>query len=166
MVDLSRPPLNRSRGPNRRTRRPLINAYVPGELSSAEEMSLWLGDPSDGVFPSSEARKQAWFDHREHMLERYGRDAKRPMAWWQYSRPSALPWPGYDHQAKFLFLASALDPQEERKLLAEWRTVWRAAQTLPAVKRRAALAAADIPKCVLEYFAAEAATTPAAAKPS
>jgi hypothetical protein len=118
----------------------MATVAAPGELSSDQRMSLWLGDPSDGAFPSPEARRSAWFRHR------------RPMAWWQYEKPPTLKWPGHEHERKHLFLASLLGEAEEKALLDEWRGVWLAAQALTGMARQAAYEAADIPRCVLTHW--------------
>jgi len=167
MVDLSQQRPHRSRGPNRRTRKPLINAYVPGELSSAEEMSLWLGDPSDGIFPSPEARKAAWFERGDDMIGRLpGSPGRQPMAWWQYSAPEKLRtrWAGRDFEPCLLYLGSELAVDEEALVVSGWYDEFKRARWRPPAERQAILEC--IPAGLVEVWQREIAATPVAAKPS
>lgn len=52
-------------------------------LTFPEKLELMIGPGIRPVFPSDEARRQAWEDHREDILRAVNKTT-RPWAWWEY----------------------------------------------------------------------------------
>jgi hypothetical protein len=85
-------------------------------------MELWLGPSHDGsAFASDEQRRAAWFRYRDRIMQRWGKDGRRPQGWWAYEAPEGLWYPGYDHERSILYMAGVLTEEEARKLREGWR---------------------------------------------
>jgi hypothetical protein len=96
-------------------------------LSHAEEMSLQFGElPSRPGFPNAEARRQAWFDHRDQLLQ-HCRWGKRPAGWWDYECPIRRPR-NHDYEEAALFEAGLLTETEVAELTKLWRERFEQAQ--------------------------------------
>jgi hypothetical protein len=99
---------------------------VTGEgLSSGQMMELWLGtNPSAGsLFNSREELEQAWTEHRDELMARWGSHGRRPMIWWELAAGD-LKYPGYAHERSFLWRAGVLTADERAELEAEWKTAF------------------------------------------
>lgn len=55
-------------------------------LSWWQRMSLEFGRSRYQVFRDEDERREAWFAHREEILERW-RPGSRPAAWWAFESP-------------------------------------------------------------------------------
>src|SRR5262249_48288042 len=106
------------------TNRKYIKRPNRAQISPDQEMSLWLGGPA---FESPEARKAAWFKHRDRLIGILpSSSGRRPQAWWQYE--ATIPYPGYDHERSTLYAAGALGDAEKADLEIEWRREFNRAQ--------------------------------------
>src|SRR5262249_47630281 len=84
-------------------------------------MELWLGraEHKPSAFADEQVRRRLWREHRDRLLGWWGRDGRRPQAWWQYDSP--IPYPGYDVERSTLFAANLLAEAECAALLKFWR---------------------------------------------
>jgi len=55
-------------------------------VTSIQMMELWLGPShiSGSSFESDEHRRETWFRFRDQVMRLWGKNGKRPMAWWLY----------------------------------------------------------------------------------
>jgi hypothetical protein len=99
------------------------------KLSFWEELSLEYGGNRDGGgFATDEARREAWFRHRDQFMARC-RAGRRPDAWWSYEAPFRRPPPEqYEREPARLYEAGLLSDEEKRELLADWREEFARAQ--------------------------------------
>ena len=89
------------------------------QLTHEQELSLCYGDlPGRPAFASDEERREAWYYHRDRLMQ-HGSCGRRVMAWWRYESP--FPWPGRDHEHSALFRANLLSEAEASELVAWWR---------------------------------------------
>jgi hypothetical protein len=139
------------------------------DITSTQEMELWLGAPDAGSsFASEEERQAAWFRHRDRLMAMWACDGKRPMGWWQYEAPAELYYPGPDYERSTLFEQNLLTETERVELLAYWRREFDRANA-PGffhcagpgefnegqAAKRAHYRWADIPETLLEEWSAE-----------
>ena len=95
-------------------------------LNHEQEMSLRYGDlPHRPGFASEEARREAWFAHRDLLLMHCS-GGKRPAGWWDYECPIRRPRDS-DYEEAALYEAGLLAESEVADLLAQWRTAFERA---------------------------------------
>jgi hypothetical protein len=96
-------------------------------LSHFEQMSLEYGEAAHrSGFESEEARREAWFRNRDHILAGY-QHGRRPAAWWDYESPIARPH-NYEYEVAVLFEAELLSAEEKADRIANWRSQFDKAQ--------------------------------------
>jgi hypothetical protein len=96
------------------------------QLRPAEKGSLLYGESTDfHAFPSEEARRAAWFEHRDELLLSMG-PGRRPCAFWEYD-PEAPRYPRHGCQARVLYERGLLTEAEVAELEAKWRQGFEAA---------------------------------------
>jgi hypothetical protein len=89
--------------------------------TSLQEMELWLG-PSHRIgstFSDNEARRRAWIENRDRLLQLFAHNGRRPQAWWQFEAP--FKYPGFNLERSTLWAAGLLGAAEARELEASWR---------------------------------------------
>jgi hypothetical protein len=136
-------------------------------LSHGQRMFLLYGpaDRWDDAFADEREVREAWNQHRAHILSTY-RSGRRPWAWWALE--SAISFPGYDRERAVLFEAELLGEEERAELEAEWRQAFEKAQApdfwlclgpgrhlYGAPARRRHYRWADIPRSLLKEWTAE-----------
>jgi hypothetical protein len=135
-------------------------------ITPMQQQELWLGPCRSGSsFASEKERRRLWAAHRERIMEYWGRDGRRPLAWWKYESP--IPYPGYARERSALFEAGLLTKSEVKALTADWRIEFnRASQpnffftTAPGeilqgeAARQKHFAWADIPSALVEQWEA------------
>jgi hypothetical protein len=95
-----------------------------GELGGDAEQELVIGPGRESWFPSDEARRAAFFAHRDQVMS-VGPAGSRPYAWWRYE--SGLkgwptePYPSGAEEAVWLRENGYLTVWEERELEARRR---------------------------------------------
>jgi hypothetical protein len=95
-------------------------------LSHEEALSLRYGDlPGRPAFASEEQRREAWFYHRDRLLQHCS-GGQRPAGWWNYESP--IPYPGRDYAEAALYEAKLLTESEVAELTARWRSDFERAQ--------------------------------------
>jgi hypothetical protein len=143
-------------------RKPLHRAHR-SRLADDEEMELWLGPSHRGsAFESETGRQWAWTQHRDRLMDIWGKHGKRPWAWWHYESGCAHPG---NHQTSTLYEMGILSDEERAELLAEWRRqferAWRpgffhcegpGAFFHGEIARRKHFAWADIPRALLKEW--------------
>src|SRR5262249_61192640 len=78
-------------------------------------------------FASDDARRAAWFRHRDWLMARCARFGWRPAGWWDFQSPVSRPRdPCYDRAV--LWAAGLLSHEERRLLQSGWRKDFEAAQ--------------------------------------
>jgi hypothetical protein len=93
---------------------------VTNTITRLQEMELWLGrSPRGSAFSDDEARRHAWFEHRDRLMSYWACNGHRPIAWWKYE--SAIPWPGFGLARSTLWAAGLLGAAEARALEQSWR---------------------------------------------
>jgi hypothetical protein len=103
--------------PGRQPKRPAD----PSDISSDQEMELWLGaGHRSSTFGSEDERREAWTQHRDRLMELWGKGGRRPLAWWLFEA-GELDYPGYDLERSTLFTAGLLAEAERAELLEYWR---------------------------------------------
>jgi hypothetical protein len=110
--------------PNRAKRREarMRALGIDGRPTGAQLQELWLGPCGDGsAFASDDERRAAWHRHRDFVMTSVGRRGRRPYAWWRYSAPSGLAYPGRDRERSVLYVEGLLTETEQADLLAYWR---------------------------------------------
>src|SRR5215472_16369497 len=93
-------------------------------LTFSELQELWLGPCNGGsVFNSTEELLRAWERGCDVVMRLWGRDGRRPQAWWFLGDAArlGLTWPGHDNEQSYLFEHNALSETECEQLLAGWR---------------------------------------------
>jgi len=94
-------------------------------LTHSQQMELWLGPSHHGsAFASDEHRRAAWFRHRDRLMQRWGKDGRRPLGWWEYEAPEkGLRFPGSKvHERSILYeFSDVLSAAERTELEAYWR---------------------------------------------
>ena len=108
------------------TKRTPLRRRVRGELSSDQEMALWLGCGRNGEFPFADEAEaeELWTRHKARLMEAHARNGHRPMAWWVYDAPEGLEF-GYDTERSSLYAAGLLGAEEAAALIAYWREEFR-----------------------------------------
>jgi hypothetical protein len=151
------------------TNRTFIRHPRRSALTHEQEQELWLGpDPRHGsLFRSRAELEQAWLTHRDHMMERYGKDGRRPQAWWEFEGAALGLTRDYNVERSVLYRAGLLDEAEAREVVTEWRQefekAWRpdfvvhsGGRILKGETARARhFAWADIPAELVEAWEAE-----------
>jgi hypothetical protein len=96
-------------------------------LSHEQEMSLRFGElASRPGFASDDERREAWFHHRDRLLQHCSR-GQRPAGWWAYESP--VPYPeDRNYAPAVLYEAGLLAETEVADLLAHWRKEFERAQ--------------------------------------
>jgi len=97
-------------------------------VSRLQMTELWLGPGRDGsCFESDEHRRAAWFYNRDLIMHLWGKNGRRPLAWWLYEAPQyGMPprHPG-EHQQSILFefpeFAGVLSERERIELETHWK---------------------------------------------
>ena len=70
------------------TNRVPLRRRVRGELTSDQEMALWLGVGRDGFPFADEAEAcELWQRHRARLMGLHANNGRRPLGWWQYDAP-------------------------------------------------------------------------------
>jgi hypothetical protein len=96
-------------------------------LNHEEHLSLQYGDlPGRSAFAGEEARRAAWFHHRDRLLQHCSH-GKRPAAWWDFECPIRRPR-DRDYEEAALFEVGLLAESEISELLARWRSEFERAQ--------------------------------------
>jgi hypothetical protein len=91
-------------------------------LNGDEIQELWLGPSHNGsVFASRAELEAAWIAGRERVMALYGSRGRRPMAWWQFSAPPGLDYPGYDVERSVLYNLGLLGEAEKAGLESYWK---------------------------------------------
>ena len=111
------------------TKRTPLRRRVRGELSSDQEMALWLGCGRNGSFPFEDEAEaeELWTRHKARLMEAHACNGHRPMAWWAYDAPEGIEF-DYDTERSTLFETGLLTKQEREQLIAEWRNEFERAQ--------------------------------------
>jgi hypothetical protein len=130
-----RPPTKRGAAANQAKRRRhslveeqrRISGSRPDDLTLLQEQELWLGISHHGsVFRSRAEAEMAWQTHREHLMQNWAHDGKRPAGWWAFEAP--FPRPPFGHEASRLYAAGLLAAEEAAKLEADWKEQFIRAQ--------------------------------------
>jgi hypothetical protein len=88
-------------------------------LDHEQDMSLRYGKlASRPAFASDEARRAAWFHHRDRLLQ-YCSGGQRPAGWWDYECPIPRPR-DRNYAAATLYEAGLLTEGEVADLVAQW----------------------------------------------
>jgi hypothetical protein len=93
-------------------------------MNGIQEMELWLGPSHNGgsSFESDEHRREVWFRYRDQVMRRWGKNGKRPYAWWRYESPfPSRRHPGVHEQSILYEFTDALGEDERAELEAFWR---------------------------------------------
>jgi hypothetical protein len=111
------------------TDRKPISRHLRHRLTGWEELSLEYGEARyhRPGFGDDDARREAWFRHRDWLMARCRR-GRRPEAWWDYEAPIPRP-DDFDYQKAALWEANLLTPEERTELEGEWRADFEDAQT-------------------------------------
>ena len=129
-------------------------------LTFSELQELWLGPCNGGsVFDSPEQLRDAWARGRAVCMRIWAHDGKRPMGWWHLGDAAnlGLEWPGYFHQASYLFEHNALEEVEREQLVARWHKEFEHACSLEdAAARKSHLDWADVPHSLRRQWAGRA----------
>ena len=149
------------------TNRTPLRRRVRGQLSSDQEMALWLGvGPNGDPFEDEDERRDLWFRHRGRLMAEHATGGRRPLAWWRYESP--IPWPGHDRERSALYEAGELGEQAAG-LVAWWRSEFERASKpgfsycqgpdrpwlTGAAARRAHFVWADIPASLVARWTEE-----------
>jgi hypothetical protein len=103
------------------TERLPIHRSRRGRLRAGQELELWLGPSSNGSAFRDEAElREAWTRNRDRLMQQYGHDGRRPMAWWEFEAGD-LRHPGLDRERSFLFERGLLADDEKAALLRWWQ---------------------------------------------
>jgi hypothetical protein len=153
---LKRPEILGSGSPNqRRKRQHQLRALAKGGdgvLSKLQE--LWLGPgPTGSLFNSREELEQAWQEHRDELMARWGSRGRRPMIWWELE--TDLAYPGYHTERSFLWQHGCLGPEERLEVETEWRREFDAARGMNAHDWREHLLHHDVPEELTKAWSAE-----------
>jgi hypothetical protein len=99
-----------------------------GQITSDQELCLWLGASSNqpAPFESAEEAKELWFRHRDRLMTLFSGHGRRPMAWWWFEAP--LPYPGFDNETVALLEAGLLSEDEKAEIVGRWRREFERAQ--------------------------------------
>jgi hypothetical protein len=99
---------------------PKRKPVVERTITSLQEMELWLGrSPRGSAFSDDEARRHAWFEHRDRLLQCFAHNGRRPQAWWKFEAP--FKYPGFNQERSALWAANLLGAAEARTLEEGWR---------------------------------------------
>jgi len=125
-----RPPSKAAVTHQARKRKIRLQAIAGGGLSNGEMMELWLGPSLNGsLFNSRQELEQAWKQHRDEIMARWGRQGRRPQIWWELEAPAlGLKWPGYFNEQSYLYDAGALAAEEKAELERAWEMEFERAQ--------------------------------------
>src|SRR5262245_26007122 len=142
--------------PQARRRRLRLEAIADGGLSPSQAQELWLGpNPTQGsLFSSREELVQAWTEHRDVLMARWGSHGRRPMIWWELDAGD-LEHPGYFCERSYLYEHNVLSESERAEVEVEWRRDFEAAKGKSARERREAYRFADIPLELVERWQGE-----------
>ena len=104
------------------TKRTPLRRRVRGELSSDQELALWLGCSRNGSQPFETEAEAAelWRRHAPRLMELFARNGHRPLGWWQYDAPEGLEF-DYDTEQSTLYEAGVLSESEAAALVTYWR---------------------------------------------
>ena len=70
------------------TNRVPLRRRVRGELTSDQEMALWLGVGRDGFpFADEDEARNLWERHRARLMALHAHNGRRPYAWWEFDAP-------------------------------------------------------------------------------
>jgi len=110
------------------TDRKPISRHLRHRLTGWEELSLEYGEARyhRPGFRDDDARREAWFRHRDWLMARCRR-GRRPAAYWDYEAPDLRP-DVYEYEKAALWEANLLAPEERSQLEAEWREEFEQAQ--------------------------------------
>jgi hypothetical protein len=101
-----------------------LRAKASGELPDLtpdQLQELWLGpSPRRGsLFRTREELRAAWDRGRDYVMATWGRNGRRPQAWWEFEAPAlGLRWPGVDREHRVLYEAGVLGAEEIAQLKA------------------------------------------------
>jgi hypothetical protein len=125
---------------------------IDGSLTSSQAFELWLGpNPTQGsLFNSREELEQAWMEHRDELMARWGSHGRRPMGWWEFD--TQLEYPGYGCERSFLWRAGQLSEAEKVALEAEWEVAFAEARGMDARARREHFEHHDVPPELIEAW--------------
>jgi hypothetical protein len=99
------------------------------DLDHWQELSLWLSDrPDQPAFESEEARRAAWFYHRDRLMAAWAKHGKRPAAWWDYAEEAPRRPRDHDYEEAALYEAGLLTETEVAELTKLWRERFEQAQ--------------------------------------
>ena len=104
------------------TKRTPLRRRVRGELSSDQELALWLGCGRNGSqpFETEDEARELWQRHAPRLMEIFARNGHRPWGWWVFEAPPELEF-DYDRERSMLFEAGLLEPGEAAALVVYWR---------------------------------------------
>jgi hypothetical protein len=93
-------------------------------LNFAQQQELWLGVcRNSSAFENEAHARVAWARHKGRIMELWGRNGRRPVAWWHFEK--GLRHPGIEHERSILFefpeFADVLSADERAELEAYWR---------------------------------------------
>ena len=91
------------------------------DLTRDQVQELWLGpSPRRGsLFRTREELRAAWDRGRDYVMATWGRNGRRPQAWWEFEAPAlGLRWPGVDRERRVLYEAGVLGAEEIAQLKA------------------------------------------------
>jgi hypothetical protein len=103
--------------PGPRPKQGLVDPTEEGHHEALLE--LWLGPSHRGsLFADADKLRAAWTKHRDQVMALWGQNGRRPMGWWEFE--TALEYPGYDDEPKFLYENGVLSADERTQLEEKW----------------------------------------------